>query len=286
MKKAKRIAFYGILVVFIAVFVFSSWQLIDYYAKSAQNKNTYNRLEELLQPQVPSQPTGTAPADPLTPGPAQSGESAYVTVTNPRTGESLQILKQFEALYALNPDLVGWIRIPGTDLSYPVVQSEEDNADYYLKRDFYGEHSEHGCIYVREQCDFLAPSDNCTIYGHRMLDGTMFAQLVNYQKQSFWEQNRYIQLDSLTQLRTYEVFAVFLTTASVGQGFSYHRFVDAWDEAEYNTFIKTCKDLALYDTGITPLYGDKLITLSTCEYTQQNGRLVVVARQVEKIPEE
>ena len=68
--------------------------------------------------------------------------------------------------------------------------------------------------------------------------------------------------------------------ANVGEGFSYHQFVDADNEAEFDEFVKTCKDLAFYDTGITPKYGDKLICLSTCEYSQDNGRLVVAAVRI------
>ena len=76
------------------------------------------------------------------------------------------------------------------------------------------------------------------------------------------------------------VFAVFTTTASVGEGFRYHQFIDAYTEEEFNEFVSTCKELAFYETGITPKYGDKFITLSTCEYSQKNGRFVVVAKRI------
>ena len=73
---------------------------------------------------------------------------------------------------------------------------------------------------------------------------------------------------------------MFKTSASLGKGFSYHQFVDAEDEADFNEFVSTCKNLAFYDTGITPKYGDKIICLSTCEYTLTNGRLVVAAVRI------
>ena len=113
-----------------------------------------------------------------------------------------------------------------------------------------------------------------------MKDGSMFADLMNYSSKSFWQEHRYVHFDTLTAYHSYEVFAVFTTTASKGKGFAYHQFVNADDAADFAEFVAQCQSLSLYDTGITPVYGDKLITLSTCEYTQNNGRLVVVARQV------
>lgn len=285
MKKLGNILFIVVFVALLAVFVYSGWSLYSYFRESAQSQNTYNELESLLQQEMPSQqydpqlPSGSGDPSSST----QTTEQApavdpYVTVTDPDTGEEIQILRQYQTLYSLNPDLVGWIRIPGTNISYPVVQSEQNNKDYYLRRDYYGKSDSHGCIYVREQCDVFAPSDNCTIYGHRMKDGTMFAELANYEDKTFWEQHPYIEFDTLTEPRTYQIFAVFITTASVGEGFRYHQFVDAGDASDFNQFVQQCKQLSLYDTSISAQPGDKLITLSTCEYTQENGRLVVVAK--------
>ena len=115
-----------------------------------------------------------------------------------------------------------------------------------------------------------------------MKDGTMFAALRKYEDRSFWEDHQYIFLDTLTQRHIYQVICVFQTTASVGEGFGYHLFVDAADEAEYNEYISTCQSLAMYDTGLSAEYGDKLITLSTCVFNQTNGRLVVVAKRITK----
>ena len=84
----------------------------------------------------------------------------------------------------------------------------------------------------------------------------------------------------MTEYHTYKIFAVFKTSANIGQGFSYHQFVDAENEKEFNDFVSKCKELSFYDTGITPVYGDKLICLSTCEYTLDNGRLVVAAVRI------
>ena len=78
----------------------------------------------------------------------------------------------------------------------------------------------------------------------------------------------------------YKIFAVFKTSANIGEGFTYHNMIDAQDQADFNQFIAKCKELSFYETGITPVYGDKIICLSTCEYTLDNGRLVVAAMRI------
>lgn len=186
------------------------------------------------------------------------------------------ILPEYVAAYNENTDLVGWMCIAGTPINYPVMQTP-DRVDYYLYRNFAKQDNAHGCLYVRESCDVFAPSDNLTIYGHHMNDGSMFTGLDKYRKEEFWKEYPTIQFDTLYTRQTYTVFAVFKTTASAGYGFRYHLFENAEDEEAFEQFVSTCKSLAFYDTGITPVFGDKLITLSTCEYSQNNGRLVVVA---------
>ena len=174
---------------------------------------------------------------------------------------------------------MGWIKIEGTKINYPVMQTP-DFADYYLNRDFYGQPSVHGCIYVNETSDVFKPSDNLLIHGHRMKDGSMFALLHKYKDKKFWQDHPLITFDTISEHHTYQILAVFLTTTSVGKGFQYYKFIDAASEAEYDAFVDRCKELSLYDTGVDAVYGDKLISLSTCEYSQSNGRLVVVAKRI------
>ena len=275
-----------LLFIFMAVFLISGFFLGKYLLESRKQQSAFNDLADMVQqvqntpakpkPTIPSSndPTEDAPTEPVVTEPPR------VEVTNPATGETFLAMAEYAPIYEMNPDLVGWIKVDGTKINYPVMQTP-DRTNYYLKRDFNGDYSAHGCIYVQENCDVFAPSDNLTIYGHKMKDGSMFAALQEYKKASFCEENPIIVFDTITEHHTYEVLSVFLTTATVGQGFVYHTFVDAESEAEFDEFVKNCKDLALYDTGVTASYGDKLITLSTCEYSQYNGRLVVVAKRVE-----
>ena len=270
----KKWIYNALIVLFAGVLAVSAFFLISYFWESYRQERRYEDLAQLAQ--VPPRPTVEQEEDVP---PTAATEPALVTVVNPATGQTLQVLPDFAQLYTLNSDLVGWIKIPGTDIDYPVMQTP-DSPDYYLTRNFDRQDSAYGCLYAREVCDVFAPSDNITIYGHHMKDGSMFAQLERYLEKTFWEENPYIYFDNLTQKHTYEIMAVFRTTAVSGEGFAYHSFVNAAGDAEFAEFADTCKDLSLYDTGIHADYGDKLITLSTCEYTRKAGRLVVVARQI------
>lgn len=272
----KKWMYNALVGIFAAIFLGSAGYLAYYFIHSYIQAKDYDTLSEMVdsntvtpRPTINEDGTVTEPQNP----------PSLVEVSDPETGETVSVLPEFKDLYVLNNDIVGWMTIPGTQINYPVMQTP-DQTDYYLKHNFEKEYSSHGCLYAREQCDINTPSDNITIYGHRMRDGSMFARLDKFMEKSFWEENPYIYFDTLTELHTYKIMAVFLTTATVGEGFAYHTFVDAENETEFDEFVDTCKDLALFDTGVEAQYGDKLITLSTCEYSRTHGRLVVVAKRI------
>ena len=187
------------------------------------------------------------------------------------------MLAKYQKLYLQNEDMVGWISIAGTTINYPVMQSR-NNPNFYLKHNFEKEYSDLGTPYVQENCD-IAESDNLVIYGHHIKGGKMFGALEDYKSKSFYEEHKNIQFDTLTEQEEYEIVAVFKTVAYSSEGFRYYDFVDAENEEDFNSYVGKCKELALYDTGVTAEYGDRLITLSTCEYSALNGRLVVVAKK-------
>ena len=134
-------------------------------------------------------------------------------------------LPQYQALYAQNSDLAGWIQIDGTNINYPVMQSKHD-PDFYLKHNFEKADSPHGCPYVQANCDLQTPSDNILVYVHNMKDGTMFSDLLQYKREFFWEQHRIIQFDTLTAQAEYTVMAVFRGEAE--DLFAYYRCTDAY----------------------------------------------------------
>ena len=181
-------------------------------------------------------------------------------------------------LYLENADMIGWIQIEGTSIDYPVMQTV-DEPNFYLKRGVDKQYSDYGVPYVQENCD-LALSDNCVIYGHHMNNGTMFADLCKYESEDFYQEHKTIRFDTLSGFGEYEIMAVFKTVAYSEQGFKYYHFTRAESAEDFDAYIAQCKALSLYDTGVTAEYGDKLITLSTCEYSRKNGRMVVVAKRI------
>lgn len=190
-------------------------------------------------------------------------------------------LPDYQDLYLQNNDMVGWIKIEDTKINYPVMQSK-DNPNFYLKHGFDKAYTDYGCPYVQENCDVDIPSDNLIIYGHNMRDSSMFSGLMKYADKSFWESHKTISFDTLTEKCNYEIIAAFKTVVYTDspESFKYYQFVNADTADEFNVYITKCKELALYDTGVTAEYGDKLITLSTCEYSRNNGRMVVVAKKI------
>ena len=281
--KRGKILYYSLLGIFSAVFLFSAAYLINYWVHSREAGSDYDDLASRLESMRATIPTETKPTDP--PPPVTDPDTGETIVTEPLPTEppeptEPQILPEYAPFYELNNDMVGWITIPDTKINYPVMQTP-DNPDYYLKRNFYKMGSDWGAIYAREVCDINRPSDNITLYGHHMQDGSMFAQLSKFQFQNFWQEHQTFTFDTLYERHTYKIWAVFKTSANLGDNhFPYHRFSDAATKEEFDAFVAQVKLLDYYDTGITPVYGDKLLTLSTCEYTLDNGRFVVCAVRI------
>ena len=270
--KMKKWLFTAVVVLLVAAFGTSAFMIGSYLLEGKEQEEKYDQLSEM----VANAQTETLPQ-----------ESAEETVPGETQDRTVQVRDEngmllcYKNIYEMNKDTVGWLKIEGTELDYPVLQTPED-PNFYLYRDFTGEDSDRGAIYAWGDADIKEPSDNITMFGHNMRDGSMFAALNAYTDKAAWDKNSLITFDTLEEFHTYKIFAVFRTTATEGKGFRYHQFVDAEDEEAFNEFVETCKELAYYETGETPVYGDKLICLSTCEYTHplQNGRLVVAAYRI------
>lgn len=267
----KKVLFIVTIVLLLIAFGISAFMVGSYLLDGKEQAERNDELAQMVADARSETTEATEATDPAQT--TESTESTETVATEP------QILDTYAGLYELNNDMVGWLEIPSTKLKYPVMQTP-DETNYYLYKDFDRNDSVRGAIYAWEKADINEPSDNITMFGHNMKDGSMFATLNNYVNKYYWDDNSLIIFDTLYEYHTYKIFAVFRTTATLGEGFSYHQFVDAANEEEFDEFVSTCKELALYDTGITPVYGDKLICLSTCAYHVENGRLVVAAVRI------
>lgn len=190
------------------------------------------------------------------------------------------ILEKYAALYEKNKDLVGWLSIEDMKIDYPVMQNEDD--EFYLHHDFYGEDSKYGCLYVRKKAD-LEAGTNFIIYGHNMKDGSMFGDLDLYLEEDFYREHPVISFNTLDEERSYEIVAAFCSQVYDEEDdvFKYYRFYEADTREEFDNFYDNIKALSLYDTGVEAAFGDTFLTLSTCAYHVTDGRFVVVAKRVE-----
>ena len=193
------------------------------------------------------------------------------------TSDDLEVDAGILALHEKNPDCIGWLTIDGTRIDYPVMYRPGDK-NYYLHRDFNGEYSANGCLFLAEEC-VPGDSDNLIIYGHHMNSRKMFADLEKYKDEGFYEEHPTILFRTIWGTEQYQIFAAFTTPVYTGNDFDYYSFIKAGTVADYKKFIASVKEKSLYQTGTTAKYRDKLLTLSTCEYSQKNGRMVLVAKK-------
>lgn len=252
-------------VLFAGLFCVSAYQISGWYQDSQKSRREFEAIAQLVS--SPTVSTGLS-------GRADD----HTDDSDNEDDQELLPLSEYLAVYELNTDFVGWVSIEGTKINYPVVQSP-DEADFYLKHNFEKQYSDYGTPYMQADCDPLT-SNNLLLYGHSMKDGSMFTNLKKYRDVEFYREHPYIQFNTRYSYGTYEIIAAFTTTANTG-GFAYNAMVNAADEAEFDAYVAKCRELTPYEIESAAQYGDRLITLSTCEYTQNNGRMVVVAKLID-----
>lgn len=186
------------------------------------------------------------------------------------TNTTNQNTDRFKELLDINKDIVGWIKIPGTKIDYPVVQA--DNNQFYLNHDINKEVSSHGSIFM----DYRNSHDeelNTVIYGHNMKDGSMFAGLSQYKKSDFYEKNPYIEYDSLGQSMKWQIFSVYIYEPNDDYFKVYFN-----DSKEYAEYLDKIILKSIYNTGVDVRSEDKILTLMTCSYESKDLRLVIHAK--------
>lgn len=188
-------------------------------------------------------------------------------------------LFRYKKLKEVNEDVTGWIKIDGTVIDYPVMHTP-DNPDFYLKHGFDKSRSAYGMIYMDENCSLSEECHNYILYGHHMKNGSMFASLEKYGSREFYEEHPVIGFDTLNDIGRYEIAAAFKMPADqITDVFA--GYLAASTEEDYEKLIEYAKAHAFYDTGITPVWPEQILTLATCEYTQRDGRFFVIAKKIE-----
>ncbi len=209
-----------------------------------------------------------------------TGGDDGVVINYDKEKEIPDVLPEFKEMLAVNSKLIGWLKIEDTNIDYPVAQTTDN--EYYLDHDLNQNKDRNGTIFLDTNCDVIKPSTNLILYGHHMRSGNMFGNLEKYQDESYYEKHKYITFDTLYEYGTYEVMYVFrshvFTETEVA--FKYYQFIDAYSEVEFDSYMDEMAEMSLYDTGVTASFGDRLLTLSTCDYQEKDGRFVVVAKKI------
>lgn len=196
---------------------------------------------------------------------------------------SERVLKVRVLKETANEDIVGWLEIENTNITFPVVQGSDN--DYYLKHTYIKEESSDGSIFLDKGYDWSLPSSNLLIYGHNNLNGKMFEELLKYASEDYYQEHPTIRFTTTEDDSYYDIIAVFKSRVYYQDEedvFRYYYFVNAENESKYNYYINESKAASLYDIDKTATYGEQLLTLSTCEYSTEDGRFVIVAKKIEK----
>lgn len=174
-----------------------------------------------------------------------------------------------------NKDCIGYLEVPGTSISYPIMQTR-DNPNYYLNHDFDKNYSFYGTPYLSAYCD-LKKSDNLIIYGHNINGGKMFGALEQYKEKDFFDRHRKIYFTT-DRRREYEVFAVMSVNV---RKFKYWKFIMARDEKDYDEFAQKVLEHSMWNIGGKPKYKEQMLMLSTCDNGKEDDwRIVVVGKEI------
>lgn len=254
--KNGKVLYYGVLVLLLAVLVFSSVKIISYVMEKKQSERTQQDLiDQVVTPGPDNGDTDNTDADGENKTPASS-EPDYITV-------------DFKTLQAKYPDVVGWLYCANTGLNYPIVQTAEEGGEYYLYRDIDGSSNKNGTVFLDWQCSSNFTSQNNLVYGHNMKTGRMFAPIVKYRDQSFYDAHPYMYLYTPNQLYKVNLFAGMVTPHD-STVYSYSLSSD---------YIKECIANSTFKSSVGTPTGN-ILTLSTCAYDFDNARYVVMGELV------
>lgn len=196
-----------------------------------------------------------------------------------------QYRESFSNANSENDEVIAWISIDDTDISYPLLQTTDNT--YYLTHNYKKETSNYGSIFLHKNSVLTNEFSNLIIYGHNMRDGSqMFSSLLNYTDKEYYENHKTIRITTGSKEYIYTVFAVFKSKVynnDENDVFKYYSYIDLTDKNKFTEYVSNCKKYQLYNTEISAVYGNQIISLVTCEYSQDNGRLVVVGKKVQTL---
>lgn len=263
----------------VAVLALSAAMLIRDHEQGIQEENAFKELAARVL--ADTQPSPASPIGVSTASTASSASSAP-----PSSPTAPVILAQYRTLHEQNPDMAGWIKIDGTSIDYPVMHTPGD-GDFYLNHSFDRKSSSSGVPFIDQRCAVEPFGTNTIVYSHHMKNSTMFAGLMRYEDEGYYQDHPIIRFDTLYEQHQYEIVAVFRSQAyrKSDTVFKHYNFLNAESPEDFDAYFANIQALELYDTGMTASYGDELLTLVTCDYHTKNGQFVVLSKKL-KYPAE
>lgn len=260
------------IAVFGGFFTLSAYKIVCYYSDAADEEDGFSSVAKAFE---------DARANAYAANISGSGDNVQSSdnesVQEPskaKEADRAAVMAGYSALAENNPDFFGWIEIPGTAVNYPVTHTPDD-PEKYLHKSFDGRETKSGTPFLAAEC--REGRGNYIIYAHNMKSGSMFASLMKYRKQSFWEEHKDLNFDTLSGLGSYRVIAAFYANISEKSDFKYFEYTDLTDEERFDEYLINVRENALYDTGERASFGLDILTLSTCTNRSDDERFVVVA---------
>ena len=240
-----------LLILFLCVFLYALWQLLGIYSEYAKGSSEYSKLSEYAQESREE----------------ENSETGKETQDKEKGLTKLDI--DFAALEGTNPDICGWIYLPGLDISYPIVKGEDD--DYYLHHTFEGEENSAGCIFMEALNSRDFSDYNTFIYGHNMKNGSMFGSLKRYvREENCYEENPVFYIYNSKYIYLYRIYSYYITEPDSD---TYHLPDSREDYERYMELVRgkstvSCNALVQADRPT--------VTLSTCSGSGENKKRLVV----------
>ena len=186
------------------------------------------------------------------------------------------VLPIYREMHEANENFAGWLYVDGTNLEYPIMQGPDNK--FYLSHDMDGAYDKYGMLILDQNCNIGYDCPQLIIYGHNVNSGKLFGELLFYKEEAYCNYHPQICFDTLYGRGTYTVFAAFTTTVSEaeknGKMFSNWNFTD---KKTYDDFVSWAKNNSLYQRDYTPKFGDEILSLVTCEHSDDEGRFIVFA---------
>lgn len=271
-RRTKRFILYGCLTLLLAVFGYSLYRYL-----SVQREYRAERVahEHLLQyrPELPIREESSGSVSPSSSaGPTESlpvpDQTATPAETTPVTNSRIVQLKDDY------PDAVGWITVPGTDVDYPFVQGK--NNQYYLRRGIDGKYLYAGVPFLDYRCSADFSGENTILFGHNLRNGTMFGTLTRFKDRGFFEEHRYFYVFLEHDTICAEIIACLVVTPNQAPYVFEPEITSDFAERCMRDARQSAEGLAFSET-------DRFITLATCDYEKNNGRVILIGRIAESL---